>query len=351
MENLTQSVSAFLKLVHYSASGLGSVAGTMLAPWKARREAMARQIAAQGEADSLRILAEGQASAVQIISGANEEARSTLAGENSLAVAHFDIGETIRQRLEFQEEKRQSNIISVLNEAAEQLGDKEVQDHEPDHDWTARFFNEVQDVSSDEMRTLWAKILAGQVEKPGSTSARTLTILKNLDRKSARLFNTLCSVSVSISIGAEALLDSRVPTMGGQAGQNCLQKYGLSFDNLNILNEYGLIISDFNSYYDYRMSTGIATGGSSQDNIWIPFAFQGRFWLLLPMEGFREGREFRLSGVSLTQAGRELQRAIDPEPNQQFLQDLNEFFIKNKLRMTEIPSDAPQIFRTDQGRG
>ena len=251
MDNLAQAVPGFLKLVHYAASGMGSVAGTMLAPWKARREALARQIAAQGEANSLRILAEGQASAVQIISEANEEARCTLMGENSLAVAHFDIGETIRQRLEFQEEKRQSNIISVLNEAAEQLGDKEVQDHEPDHDWNARFFNEVQDVSSDDMRTLWAKILAGEVEKPGSTSARTLTILKNLDRESARLFNTLCSICVSIRLGAEAVLDSRVPTMGGQPGQNCLQKYGLSFDNLNILNEYGLIISDFNSYYDW----------------------------------------------------------------------------------------------------
>ena len=198
MENLAEAVSAFLKLVHYSASGLGSVAGTMLAPWKARREAMARQIAAQGEADSLRILAEGQASAVQIISGANEEARSVLMGEKSIAVAQFDIGETIRQRLEFQEEKRQCNIFAVLNEAAEQLGDKEVQDHEPDHDWTARFFNEVQDVSSDDMRTIWSKILAGEVERPGSTSARTLTVLKNLDRASARVFNTLCSISVSI---------------------------------------------------------------------------------------------------------------------------------------------------------
>ena len=118
MENLAQVVPGFLKLVHYAASGMGSVAGTMLAPWKARREALARQIAAQGEACSLRILAEGQASAVQIISEANEEARSTLMGENSLAVTQIDIGETVRQRLEFQEEKRQSNIISVLNEAA-----------------------------------------------------------------------------------------------------------------------------------------------------------------------------------------------------------------------------------------
>ena len=289
-------------------------------------------------------------SALQIISKANEEARSTLMGQNSLAVTQFDIGETIRQRLQFQEEKRQSNIVSVLNEAAINLGDKTVEDHEPDHDWTARFFNEVQDVSSDDMRTIWAKILAGEVEKPGSTSARTLAILKNLDRNSARLFNELCSVCVSKRPDGDVVIDARAPSMGGEPAQNCLQKYGLPFNSLNILNEYGLIISDYNSYSGYRMSIGIPAGISGQDTIRIPFTFQKRFWVLVPIQGFREGNEFRLSGVSLTQAGRELQRVVEAEPNQEFLQDLHQFFEKNNLLMTEVPSDAPHTFRTHQDR-
>ena len=139
--------------------------------------------------------------------------------------------------------------------------------------------------------------------------------------------------------------------MGGQPAQNCLQKYGLSFHSLNILNEYSLIISDYNSYHDYRLSIGITAGGSVPDTIRIPLTFQGRFWVLQPMEGFRESREFRLSGVALTQAGRELQRVIDAEPNQQFFQDLNGFFAKSKLRLVEVSTDTPQVFRTDLGKG
>ena len=50
-------------------------------------------------------------------------------------------------------------------EAARQLGDKSVANSDPDHDWTARFFNGVQDVSSKEMQLLWAKVLAGEVER------------------------------------------------------------------------------------------------------------------------------------------------------------------------------------------
>ena len=344
-------IPGLLKLIDYGASGIGSVAGPMLAPWRSRREAKATLIDAKAESDSLKILAEGRATALQIISNAQSEARSTLADQNSIIDGEISIREAITQRLFYQEEKRQSNIVSVLNEAAENLGDKTVEEHEPDHDWTARFFNEVQDVSSDDMRAIWAKILAGEVEKPGSTSARTLTILKNLDRKSAHLFNTLCSVCVSIRPDGKVVLDARVPSMGGQAAQNCLQKYGLNFGSLNILNEYGLIISDYNSYHDYRLSIGITVGGSGQETIRIPFTFQGRFWVLHPMEGFRGSSEFRLSGVALTQAGHELQRVIDPEPNQQFFQDLNDFLTKSKLRMTEVSTDAPQIFRTDQRRG
>ena len=338
-------IPGLLKLIDYGASGIGSVAGPMLAPWRSHREAKATLIDAKAEADSLKILAEGRATALQIISNAQSEARSTLADQNSTIDGEISIREAITQRVFYQEEKRQSNIVSVLNEAAENLGDKTVEDHEPDHDWTARFFNEVQDVSSDEMRTIWAKILAGEVERPRNTSARTLTILKNLDRKPARLFNTLCSVCVSIRLDANVALDARVPSMGGEPAQNCLQKYGLAYDSLNILNEYGLIIPDYNSYYPYKMSIGINAGGSGQQKIRIPFTFQKRFWVLEPTPEFGQHGEFRLAGVMLTQAGRELQSVVAAEPNHQFLQDLNEFFKKNNLHMTEVSPGTPYATR------
>ena len=42
-------VRALDKLLDYTASGIGAVAGPMLATWRARREAAALQIAAQGQ--------------------------------------------------------------------------------------------------------------------------------------------------------------------------------------------------------------------------------------------------------------------------------------------------------------
>ena len=60
-------VPALEKLLDYGASGIGSVAGPMLAPWKAGRDARAKLVAAQGEVEAQKILAEGRAVTMRII--------------------------------------------------------------------------------------------------------------------------------------------------------------------------------------------------------------------------------------------------------------------------------------------
>ena len=173
-------IPAIDKLLDFAASGIGSVAGPMLASWKARREANAKVIAAQGEAEAQRVLAEGQAHAMQIIAGAQADARAILVSPDATVKGQLDLGAAVTQRIQFQEEKRQANITAVIRQAAQELGQSEVQDHEVDHDWAARFFNNVQDVSSEEMQQLWAKVLAGEVERLGQFSLRTLDIIRNL---------------------------------------------------------------------------------------------------------------------------------------------------------------------------
>ena len=96
--------------------------------------------------------------------------------------------EDITQRIEYQEQKRLSNVSSVVRDAANELGDKEVPDHEPDHDWTARFFDCVQDVTSEDMQKIWSRILAGEVESLGRTSLRTLDTLRNMTELDAETF-------------------------------------------------------------------------------------------------------------------------------------------------------------------
>ncbi len=316
------TIPAIEKLVDHVASGIGSVAGPMLATWIARREARAKEIAAAGEAQALLIQAQAQAEARQILVSRDEPVSGTL-----------EIADRVRQRIQFQEQKRQENIESVVSQAAEQLVDKTVADEEPDHDWTARFFNHVQDVSSKEMQVLWARVLSGEVERQGSTSVRTLEILRNLDQSTAELFRRFCSACVFLLTGSD-VWDARVPSLGGNAAANSLGAHGLDFGVLNRLNEHGLIISDYNSWVDFQAAIGVAIRDRTMA---LPFVFQGKPWVLAPGESREPGQTYRLSGVALSISGRELARIVEIEPMEAFTEELKSYFLKDKLRMVELP--------------
>ena len=326
--DINVKIPALEKLVDYVASGVGSVAGPMLAPWKARKETEARLVAARGKKEELKLEAEAQA-----------EARRILVSPDTGSGRVITIDEKISQRIQFQEEKRQRNIHKVVLLAAEKLGDKEVPNHEPDHDWTARFFNDVKDVSSEEMQLLWAKVLAGQVERPGNTSLRTLSILKNLDQSTAELFRKLCSACVSLRSksgeGQYQLLDARVPSLDGEPGLNALSKYGLDFGVLNVLNEHGLIISDYNSFCSGYMSCILRRPSTEEPlSLVLHFTYQGQSWILSPIKD--PVSEFELSGVALTKSGMELSNIVDVEPMEEYTQDLERFLERKNLKMFKI---------------
>ena len=317
------------------------MAGHLFAGRIARREAEARLIAAEGEVQVQRILAEGQANTMQVIAKAQAEARSTLVSPDAVVQGEVAFGGLITQRLQFQEEKRQANLGSVVRQAALELGDREVLDHEVDHDWTARFFNDVQDVSSEEMQQLWSRVLAGEVERPGSTTIKTLGVLKNLDKATASLFRKLCSTCVSIRPDGKIFVDARVPSLGGNAADNALKKYGLDFGSLNVLNEHGLIISEYNSWHNIQASVGFALKDHQVAR--FPVYFQGKYWVLSSTIQRDLSKEFRLFGVALTKSGEELSRAVDLEPADEYAIDLTKYFETNNLEMIEVASWEPQI--------
>ena len=318
------------KLIDVVASGIGSVAGPMLAPWRARREREAKLIEAEGAAKVLSIHAQAQA-----------DARRVLASDGSTVSGEIDLAEGVRQRIEFQERKRQANIVAVVNRAALELGDLTVPAAEPDHDWTARFFGEVQDVSSEDMQILWANVLAGEVREPGTTSMRTLGILKDLDATTARLFARLCSAAVYLMGPDGEALDARVPSLGGNAEQNALAEYGLGFGALNRLNEHGLVIADYNSYNTY-----VAVDGHSSTARGVGLHHQGVCWDWDIEPPGRKEVAVKLHGVALTVTGCELSRVVSCEPMEEYTKALGTFLQRDfRLTMRPILNERGSVVR------
>jgi len=68
-----------------------------------------------------------------------------------------------------------------------------VSDEKVDPDWTVQFFNACQDVSNEEMQSLWSKILAGEVARPRAYSLRTLDVVRKLRRSDAEMFTAFCA--------------------------------------------------------------------------------------------------------------------------------------------------------------
>ena len=341
--DVTLRVPAIEKLVDYAASGVGAIAGPMLANWRASREGQASLTSTRVNTEVHLLETESKARSLQIIADAQAKARQSI--DTAIESGHGRVEitrEDIIQLIEFQGRKRLTNASSVVERAADELGDKEVPDHEPNHDWTARFFNDIQDVSSEEMQLLWAKVLAGEVERPESTSIRTLSILKNLDQTTASLFGTFCSACVSLHDGNQ-FIDSRVISLGGNAATtNALEKYGFGFGALNVLNEHGLIISDYNSWRDFQICIGIHLPERAQGIFCLPFSFQGRNWVLLPKTGRAATKKFALHGVALSRSGQELSRIVDLASMNEYTQALMEFFKTMGLQMTEFDGPIPE---------
>lgn len=130
-------------------------------------------------------MARGQADAALISARGAEQAYRALTAEEPANVLVESKGGKLTLRLESQVAKRSHNIRALVSESRDSLHGTEVPDLKPDPDWTARFFEYAQDVSDDDVRSIWARILAGQVRSPGCVSMRSLSVLRDLSTSDA----------------------------------------------------------------------------------------------------------------------------------------------------------------------
>ena len=198
-------------------------------------------------------------------------------------------------------------------------------------DWLNAFETEAAQMSSDQMQSLFGKILAGEIRKPKSFSRRTLKIIAQLDNDAAQHFQTLCSLAVSLRIPETShIVDARVVGMGSP-GSNSLAGYGLPFNTLNVLSEYGLIIAEYDSYLDYRVCI------ISNNQVRLPFHFQGKTWGFTPdPTKLPVPTEFRLDGVAFSKAGIEMLPIVDISPKPEYVTALLEFWKGRGMAVTPV---------------
>lgn len=114
-----------------------------------------------------------------------------LAKQSGLAIEEFDItrieGRTdyrVRAEAMRQQESREAVVLYALAELPALADQKLIGNETPivGPEWLNRFWRLAQDVSSDDLRSLWGHLLARQATGAGQVSARTLESLSLLDR-------------------------------------------------------------------------------------------------------------------------------------------------------------------------
>ena len=240
----------------------------------------------------------------------------------------------LRERLNL--EKVFSFVIDIFrkkkydNSENQQTSDQAGETISPD--WFNIFEKEASQKSDEDMQYRFAQVLAGEIEQPGSHSIKAVKALGNMDQSTAKLFQRLCSMSVVVeTLVDKNIYDLRVPSLGGNPGQNDLKKYGLSFGQINMLIEYELVAPNYGTRRDYK--TCIL---DTDKNVADPFRHQGRYWILKPASERPEERGFMLGGIQLSYVGSQLLHIIEQIPTQQYTNDLKEYFKTQQLEMVEV---------------
>ena len=94
-------------------------------------------------------------------------------------------------RIKEREMRRQQNIDSVIEIAESESTKSGKSEGKLDERWVSAFFDGCQDVSDKELQELWGRLLAGELEKEGSFSLRTLQCIKSMSKKEADQFSLM----------------------------------------------------------------------------------------------------------------------------------------------------------------
>lgn len=115
-----------------------------------------------------------------------------------------------------------SEVIRLAGEArAEDTGDNSPAT--PQQDWLDTFEDGASHAYDDEVRAMWAQLLAGEINRPGTFSKRTLATLNNMSPLEAQRFRELCSWCFDVYCEGEppyavpllAQVDGKGRTYGG----------------------------------------------------------------------------------------------------------------------------------------
>ncbi|WP_157947577.1 DUF2806 domain-containing protein [Abditibacterium utsteinense] len=220
-----------------------------------------------------------------------------------------------------EQRNKESIVLKALPEVKEDAKPEEVED-----DWYANFFDKSRLVSSEEMQMLWAKVLAGEVNRPGFFSKRTLALLSTLENEEGKNFQSLCRLSPTSS-GDSVHPD--FPLLYNHKDPIC-EKLGLTFHELMELSNIGLIHFDGESEF---VESELSANGI------IRLSYHGRRFDIFGVEA---GEDFYCGRVLLTTLGGQIATLLSVDPVDGFENYVLREWKKRGYKVSAYHPEPPQ---------
>lgn len=280
------------KLVERSADGVGGLFG----PWQRKRMARANaeavQIEAEGEARAMLIRAQGEIATAELMRRAKH------------------------RRVE--EDAWHQHNMEQITSKARLLLTAGADETRVDDDWFANFYEKTKNVSDEQMQSMWARVLAGEVNTQGRFSRRTVNFLADLDRSDCEMFTKLCGYACTMGGGPSVLVYDP---------EESIYAAGASFGAISHLESIGLV--QHSTITGYRL-------------LHVPRHIEINYYgtrTILELEG--DDNSFQVGKVLLTRVGRELASIAGGEPVPGFFDYLRGRW-KNWIRPSPA-RDSPDV--------
>ena len=191
-------------------------------------------------------------------------------------------------------------------------------------DWMNTFEAEAENMSSDYMRTVFGKLLAGEVVRPGTFSRRAVKVLGQMEKAEAEIFARFCSLAVQHFIDNK-VTNGLLMTVGERVGTNGLKQYGLDYRALLTLVEYGLVLADIDGaqeieFDDHGDDFNLFHGGARYRCV---YEGQGKTTV-------------HLYGIVTTQVGTELMQLVTSIPDPEYTARLEAHLKTLSLRLEKV---------------
>ena len=228
-----------------------------------------------------------------------EAEASKIKAESDIEIT--DLHRRAEQRRIEEEAKHQKNMEDITAKAAPHLNEDANPDA-MDDDWVANLFDKCRIVSDDEMQSLWARVLAGEANTPGTYSKRTVNLLSDFDKNDADLFTRLCGFGWVIGNVSPLVFDFQA---------DIYNKHGINFNTLSHLKTIGLI--------QFEGLTGFS-------QIRLPKRFPTYYYgKILSLEVAEDANNELMTGtVLLTKIGQELAPICGSQPVDGFYEYVKE---------------------------